>query len=142
MSSAFHPATTRTNNPDWLVDPVIDWERTRERKTQRRGLRHAAEAGSGVLDIKTPEPFTWVKQRQKRNPNITTQRINQSKFEDSIVMENAKISRKIKLLRGVRSLLGKTFQPPTAFRLRGQSRAKGRGGRRKRSGRAGREGRV
>ena len=118
MSSAFAPATTRKNNPDWVVDPVIDWERATERRNQRRGLKHATEAGSGTLDIKTPEPFTWVKQRQKRNPNITTQRINQTKFADDITRENAKISRKIKVMRGVRVPIW-TDSVANCFLLRG-----------------------
>ena len=102
MSTAFAPDTTKRNHPDWVVDPVVDWERTTERRKQRRFLRHWKERGSGSLDISTPEPFTWVKERQKRNPNVTTQRINQTRFEESIARENAKISHKIKQMRGVR----------------------------------------
>lgn len=104
MSTAFAPESTRRNHPDWVVNPVVDWERTTERRKQRRFLRHWKERGSGSLDRSTPEPFTWVKERQKRNPNVTTQRINQARFEDSVARENAKISQKIKQLRAVRCL--------------------------------------
>ena len=44
-----------------------------------------------------------MKERQKRNPNVTTQRINQTRFEEAIAKENAKISHKIKQMRGVRT---------------------------------------
>ena len=96
MSAAFHPDSTRQNHPDWVVDPVVDWERTTERRKQRKFLKHWSTRGSGSVDRATPEPFTWVKERQKKHPNVTTQKINQSRFEDSIARENAKISHKIK----------------------------------------------
>jgi hypothetical protein len=102
MSAAFHPDSTRQNHPDWVVDPVVDWERTTERRKQRKFLKHWSTRGSGSVDRATPEPFTWVKERQKKHPNVTTQKINQSRFEDSIARENAKISHKIKQMRGVR----------------------------------------
>ena len=98
MSTAFVPSNTRKNHPDWVADPVVDYTRSTARKYHRRGLKHAKTRGSGTIDRRTPESFSW-----KRRPGATTTvEINHKRSETRIQRENAKISRKINQLMGVR----------------------------------------
>ena len=98
MSTAFVPSNTRKNHPDWVADPVVDYTRSTARKYHRRGLKHAKARGSGTIDRRTPESFSW-----KRRPGATTTvEINHKRSETRIQHENAKISRKINQLMGVR----------------------------------------
>ena len=98
MSTAFVPSNTRKNHPDWVADPVVDYTRSTARKYHRRGLKHAKTRGSGTIDRRTPESFSW-----KRRPGATTTvEINHKRSETRIQHENAKISRKINQLMGVR----------------------------------------
>ena len=98
MSTAFVPSNTRKNHPDWVADPVVDYTRSTARKYHRRGLKHAKTRGSGTIDRRTPESFSW-----KRRPGATTTvEINHKRSETRIQHENAKISRKINHLMGVR----------------------------------------
>jgi hypothetical protein len=95
MSRALVPRQTKKNHPEWVQDPLVNFERSYRKRSNRRGLQLAMRKGSGQTDMVTPEAFEWA----RRPGALTSAQINALRASKRIEHENLKISRELQRIR-------------------------------------------